>query len=91
MIIYWKKLTAQISLKFPTFITLKYLLVGIASSVPTFLLMNEFLEYHESIFDFFPNLIPFFVLQVGIYLIITMLSDTETKNFVLSILKEIRK
>ena len=53
--------------------------------------MNEFLVYHESIFDFFPNLIPFFILQVGIYLIVTMISDTETKNFVLSILKEIRK
>ena len=91
MIIYWKKLKSQISVKFPIFITLKYLLIGIASSIPTFMLMNEFLVYHESIFDFFPNLIPFFVLQVGIYLIITMLSDTETKNFVLSILKEIRK
>jgi hypothetical protein len=91
MTIYYKKLRAQISFKFPSIISLKYLLVGIGSSVPTFLLMDRFLEYHESIFEFFPHLLPFFILQVGIYLIVTIACDTETRNFVLSILREIKR
>jgi len=89
--IYWTKLKKQVSFKFPISLLIKYFVVGVASSIPTFLLMDQFLEYHESIFDFFPNLIPFLILQIGIYLIITILWDKETKNFVLSILREIRR
>lgn len=91
VITYWKKLRTNISFKFPFLLSVKYAIGGIISSIPTALLLNEFLMYYESVFDFIPNLIPYFLLQVGIYLLITTIWDSETKNFVLSIIKEIKR
>jgi len=89
-IVYWKKLKNQISFKFPYFVSLKYLISAIVSSLPTAYLINEFVEYHESVFDFIPQLIPLLILQVGIYLLICIIWDAETKKFILSIINEIK-
>jgi hypothetical protein len=89
-IVYWNKLKNLIPFKFPLAVLMKYLISAIVSSLPTAYLLNQFVQYDNTIFDFIPQLIPLSILQVGIYLLISCILDVETKKFILSIINEIR-
>lgn len=69
---------------------LKYSLVSIMMFSFAYFLMDEFLEYDESIFLFLPNLLIFVVLAFGGYIIITFLIDNRTKILVKAIVKELK-
>jgi len=68
----------------------KYLVVSIGSFGLMYLLMEQFLEYKISIFDFLPNLLLFLILGLGSYFVITYAVDSGTRNLFQAIIKEIK-
>ena len=69
--------------------TFKYLLVSIAVFGLTYVIMEENLEYKDSIFEFLPSTIIFVVISVGGYFGITYLIDQRTKILFNTIWKEL--
>lgn len=55
-----------------------------------YLLMEQYLVYEESIFDFLPDFIPYLIAGIGLYLGITYLIDKKTKQLFHKIINEIR-
>jgi O-antigen/teichoic acid export membrane protein len=70
---------------------LKYFTSSIGSFGFTYLMMNEFLEYKESIFEFLPDFIPFVILGISLYLGITYLIDKKTRKLFNLIISDVRK
>jgi O-antigen/teichoic acid export membrane protein len=77
------------SLKKSSLIT--YLLASIGSFGFVYFLMKEYLIYQESIFKFFPSLIPYMILAVSMYLGITFATDSKTRFLFRAVFKELRK
>jgi len=69
---------------------LKYILSSIVSFGLVYLLMEKFLVYEISIFDFLPNLLPYILLAITCYLSLTFLIDLKTKNLFKAIIKEVK-
>ncbi len=69
---------------------LKYILTTILIFIPLYFFTEEFLVYRESIFDFLPDLISFVVIGVILYLGITFLIDSKTKNLLQGIINEMK-
>ena len=69
----------------------KYLGINVAVFGGVYYLMEEFLVYEESIFEFLPNLIPFLLLGVSVYFGLTYLFDKKTKKLFKAIFSEIMK
>lgn len=69
----------------------KYAIVSAVSFGITHLLMEKFLVYDISIFNFLPNLIIFLIFGLGFYFGITYLVDKKTRNLVNMVMKEIQK
>lgn len=69
----------------------KYVVIGILSSGITFVLIEDHVTYTESIYDFVPQLIPLFFLNVILYLGICYLADPSVKKLFHSIINEFRK
>lgn len=69
----------------------KYIISSIVCFGLTFLLMENFLEYKTSIFEFFPQLIMYPILAFGGYGLLTYLIDSRTRVFVKSILSAIKR
>lgn len=76
-------------------IDMKSLLKYVGSSILIFglvyILMDEYLVYKESIFEFLPELIIFLILGVGGYLAITYLIDKRTRTLFNAIINEIKQ
>ena len=70
---------------------MKYLVISASVFGGVYLLMEEFLEYNESIFEFLPYLIPYLVLGVLAYFGLTYLVDKKTKKLFKAILQELRR
>ncbi len=70
---------------------IKYFIVSVLVFGLTSLLMEEYLEYKESIFEFLPEFLKFVVLGVISYLILTYLIDSKTKKLFKSVIKEINQ
>ena len=70
---------------------LKYFTSSIGSFGFTYLMMNEFLEYKESIFEFLPDFIPFVILGISLYLGITYLIDKKTRKLFNLIISDVSK
>lgn len=68
----------------------KYILTSIVSFGITFIIMKEYLEYRENPFEFIPQLIPFAILSITLYLVITILIDNKTRKLINSILSELK-
>lgn len=68
----------------------KYLIASCISFGLTYYLMNNLLVYHQSIFDFIPNFLPFVFLGIGSYFGITFLIDTKTRKLIKSIIMEVK-
>ena len=69
----------------------KYFLASIVSFGFVYFLMQEYLIYQESIFEFLPSLIPYVILAVGMYLGITFATDFKTRILFRAVFKELRK
>jgi O-antigen/teichoic acid export membrane protein len=81
----------NISLKVNYNLILKYSIICIGIFGFTYFLMEEYLIYEESIFKFIPNLVPFIILAITGYIGITYVSDKRTREFVKTVLQEIKK
>lgn len=69
---------------------IKYLVTSVIVFGITFYFMNEHLVYNEKIFEFIPSLIPYLVLSVGSYILITYSIDSKTRNLVKGIINEFK-
>jgi len=69
-------------------IIFKYLLTSILVFGSVYYLMEQYLQYYESIFEFLPGLLPYLVLGIGSYLGITYLIDKRTRILFNKVLKE---
>jgi len=68
----------------------KYVITSLVAFGLTYVLMEEFLIYYNSIFDFLPHLILFLMFGSGIYLSITYIIDLRTRLFLKAIIQEIK-
>jgi len=68
---------------------LKYLLSSVMIFALTYFLVNEFLEYNESIFVFMPQLLLFSAFGVGGYILLTYAIDRRTRILFNAIIKEL--
>jgi len=78
-------------LSLDVFAIMKYLVISIGVFGGVYLLMEEFLEYNSSIFEFLPNLIPFLLLGTSAYFGLTYLADKKTRKLFKRIILEIRR
>lgn len=69
----------------------KYLGSSIVIFGLVYILMDEYLVFKESIFEFLPELIVFLILAVGSYLTITFLIDKRTKSLFIAVINEIKQ
>lgn len=69
---------------------LKYLIINLIVFSGIYFLMEEFLVYEESIFDFLPNIIPYLFLSILIYFGLTYLVDKKTRVLFKAIFSEIK-
>jgi len=88
-IVFWLTAQRQIKFNFPLKQVIKYTTVTIIASIISFLLLNQFLIYEKSIFQFLPSLIPHLVLFVSMYLAIILLWDKDSREFFRLIIKEL--
>ena len=80
----------EIKPKFETKVILKYFVSTIiVFSIMYFIIENN-LEYHESIFIFLPELIGYLIISAIGYFGLTFTIDKKTRNLVKKVLKEIR-
>jgi len=67
----------------------KYLLSSVVIFGLIYFLVNEFLEYNESIFVFLPQLLLFTALGIGGYILLTYVIDKRTRILCKAIIKEL--
>lgn len=89
--LYWNMIKKTISFPFPIRNIGKYILATILTSIPTYVLIENYLIYEVSIFKFLPIIIPYILLFVSIYISIMYLWDKETRHFLRLIINEIKK
>ena len=70
---------------------MKYLIISVILFGLVYVLMEEYLIYHESIFEFLPSVIVFVIAASLGYVGITYLIDSKTRLLVKSVVKEIIK
>jgi O-antigen/teichoic acid export membrane protein len=68
----------------------KYLGASVISFGITYVLLQEFLSYKKSIFEFVPNLLMFALIGIGLYLGITYLIDSRTRKLFNAIINEVK-
>ena len=68
----------------------KYCLIAMGAFSLIYFLMEKFLIYDKSIFQFLPNLLIFVVIGIAFYIGLTYVSDWRTKNLFRAIIKEIK-
>lgn len=78
----------QISLPYNAI--LKFSVIALLSSLVTYFILENYLIYYESIFDFFPHLIPIIVLAGAIYFGTSYAFDKSTREFFRLIFTEIK-
>ena len=69
----------------------KYLMSAIIVFTIIYLLMEEFLVYNESIFEFLPQVIIFLIMGTTFYLSLTYAIDKRTRVLISKIVKEFKK
>ena len=90
--IYLYKLTKKnLGFNFPTKAVLKYLISAIITFSLVYVLIENYLVYDESVFDFIPQVLIYLSFSVVIYFMLTYVLDNKTRILTSSIIKEIRK
>ena len=89
--VFWKMIVKKIHFNFPFKEVSKHILCTVITIIPLYFILNNYLEYHESIFQFIPNLIPYIFLYIGIYAGLILAIDFETRGFARSIIHEVKK
>ena len=69
---------------------IKYIGASIASFSIVYILLNNYLNYKRSIFDFIPNLLLFALIGIGLYLLITITIDLRSRKLFQSIISELK-
>jgi O-antigen/teichoic acid export membrane protein len=69
---------------------IKYIGASIASFLVSYFLLNNYLNYKTSIFEFVPNLLLFASIGIGLYLLITIAIDFRTRKLFQSIINEFK-
>ncbi len=78
-------------IKLPAKSILKYLLIALLSSGITFILLQDHVIYYESVYEFIPQLIPLFLLNISIYFGLTYITDSSTRKLFKLIINELIK
>jgi len=81
----------EFSLKIDKKALIKYFSTSVVVFGLTFALMEEYLVYKTSIFEFLPEFLLFVIIGIVGYLVITYLIDIRTRKLVKSIFNEIKK
>ena len=69
----------------------KYVITGAIIFGITFTMLEQNIEYHESLIEFLPPIVIFVILSVLIYLIITIVIDSKIRNLFFAVINEIKK
>ena len=91
LVTFWIMATKMVSFKFPLKKVAKYIVVTSIVSLIVYLLLTENLEYQKEILLFVPNLIPYVIMFVAIYLGLILLWDKDTRILVKQIVEELKK
>ena len=86
----YRMIKVELSFKLAHRNIIKYFIVSVLVFGLTSLLMEQYLEYKESIFEFLPEFLKFVVFGAVSYLILTYLIDSKTKKLFKSVIKEIK-
>ena len=84
------KVKKNFDIKLQSKIILKYIISSVTICSITYILIDKYLIFNENLFVFIPNLIPFLILNLGGYLVLTYLIDNNTKELFNAIIKEIK-
>ena len=87
----YKLLRKSFMLEIPFRNPLKYLITSIGVFGALYFIMEKYLVYKISIYEFFPQVLLFVVIGIGSYLGITYLIDNNTRTLVQGIISEIKK
>jgi O-antigen/teichoic acid export membrane protein len=79
------------NVSFPVKATLNYIIFGLISSGVTYLLLENYVVYAESIYDFVPQLIPLFFINVILYFGMCYIFDPSTKKLTRLIINEFKR
>lgn len=88
---FFRMLKTSFTVSIDVKVTIKYLISSILVFIGVYFLMENFLIYQESIFDFLPNLILYICLGIAMYALITFIIDIRTRNLAKSIITELSK
>ena len=72
-------------------VILKYFFASVLAFGITHILIDNFLEYQNKIFEFLPNLILFAAIGIGIYFGITYVIDVRTRKLTKAVLVELKR
>lgn len=79
-----------LSIKFDFSAIVKYVLTSLFVFIFIHFLIDEFVVYTESLFDFIPQLIPLPLLGLGLYAIILYFTDSSSKKLITSVINEFK-
>jgi hypothetical protein len=88
---FFKMLKNNFSISIDIIVSIKYLFSSIIVFTVVYFLMENYLKYQESIFDFLPNLILYLGIGVILYALVTYILDIRTRKLVKSIITELTK
>ena len=107
LVVYWAVIALAIQIPYTGFLYLlikkeftlrfnkkalfKYFSASVIAFGFTFLLMEEYLEYKTSIFEFLPEFLQYVIIGVLIYLAITYIIDPRTRKLTKAIVSEVKK
>lgn len=85
----WYQVRKLVTFSFPYTSVAKFSIASVASGIVFFATSDYIITYEQSIYDFLPGLLLQAAICVGVYLGITFLIDSKTRNLFKSILKAI--
>ena len=78
-------------ISFPIKKILKYGFATLFSSLISFILLQKYLTFHESIFEFLPELIPYVIFAGLLYFGLLFVIDSSTRKLYRQIIQELRR
>ena len=85
------KVRSEFKTNFETFSILKYILSGFVVFGFLSFLIDEFLIMSEKLEEIIPNVLIFISIGIGLYVLITYLIDSKTKNLINGVIQEINR